>query len=45
VFDLLSENAADEQRELLAIGRWAQGEQGADEAPSSNVVPISAARA
>ena len=45
VFDLLGETAADEQREFLAVGRWVQGEQGADENPSSNVVPISAARA
>jgi chromosome partitioning protein len=45
VFDLPPEAAAVEQRELLPIARWALGEQGSDEAPSSNVVPISAARA
>jgi chromosome partitioning protein len=45
VFDLLGETAADEQRDFLTVGRWVQGEQGADETPSSNVVPISAARA
>jgi chromosome partitioning protein len=45
VFDLPAETAAAEQREILAVARWALGENGADEAPQSNVVPISAARA
>lgn len=45
VFDLLAETAGDEQKEFLPIGRWVQGEQTPDESPSSNVVPIAAARA
>jgi chromosome partitioning protein len=45
VFDLPPEAAAAEQREFLPIIRWVQGEQAPEEAPSSNVVPISAARA
>jgi chromosome partitioning protein len=45
VFDLPAEAAADEQRELLPIARWVQGEQSPEESSSSNVVPITAARA
>ena len=45
VFDLPAEAAAAEQREFLPIVRWVQGEQAPEENPSSNVVPISAARA
>jgi chromosome partitioning protein len=45
VFDLPAETAAAEQREILAVARWALGDSGSDEAPQSNVVPISAARA
>jgi chromosome partitioning protein len=45
VFDLLAENAAEEQKEFLPIGRWAQGEQTPEEGASSNVVPINVARA
>jgi chromosome partitioning protein len=45
VFDLPAEAAAAEQREILAIARWALGEQEASEETPSNVVPISAARA
>ncbi len=45
VFDLPVEAAGAEQRELLPIVRWVQGEQPLDESPASNVVPISAARA
>jgi chromosome partitioning protein len=45
VFDLLSEAAADEQREISAVGRWVQDEQSAADSSSSNVVPITAARA
>jgi chromosome partitioning protein len=45
VFDLPPEVAAAEQREFLPIIRWLQGEQATEETPSSNVVPISAARA
>ena len=44
VFDLQAEAAADEQREFLPIVRWVQNEQSTEETPSSNVVPISAAR-
>ena len=44
VFDLPPEAAAAEQREFLPIIRWLQGEQATEEAPSSNVVPITAAR-
>jgi chromosome partitioning protein len=45
VFDLPAEAAAAEQKEFLPIARWVQGEQAADDSASSNVVPISAARA
>ena len=45
VFDLPTEAAADEQREFLPIVRWVQNEPSTEETPSSNVVPISAARA
>jgi chromosome partitioning protein len=45
VFDLSAEAADAEQREFLPIARWAQGDAAAEENPSSNVVPISAARA
>jgi chromosome partitioning protein len=45
VFDLPADAAADEQREILAVGRWALGENAAGEPAVSNVVPISAARA
>jgi chromosome partitioning protein len=45
VFDLPAEAVAAEQREFLAVARWVQGEQTAEESQSSNVVPISAARA
>jgi len=45
VFDLPAEAAAAEQKELLPIARWAQGEAAADDAAASNVVPITAARA
>ncbi len=45
VFDLPAEAAADEQKEFLPIARWVQGEQAADDAAASNVVPITAARA
>ena len=45
VFELPAEAAAAEQREFLPIVRWVQGEQASEDAPSSNVVPISAARA
>jgi chromosome partitioning protein len=45
VFDLSAEAAGAEQREILPIARWVQGEQPADEGSTSNVVPISAARA
>jgi chromosome partitioning protein len=45
VFDLPADAAAAEQREFLPIARWAQGEQASEDAPSSNVVSISAARA
>jgi chromosome partitioning protein len=45
VFDLPAEAAGDEQRELLPIVRWVQGEQPLDDSAVSNVVPISAARA
>ena len=45
VFDLPAETAAAEQKEFLPIARWAQGESAADDAASSNVVPITAARA
>jgi chromosome partitioning protein len=45
VFDLPTEAAAAEQREFLPIIRWLQGEQATEDTPSSNVVPISAARA
>jgi chromosome partitioning protein len=45
VFDLPPEAAAAEQKEFLPIARWVQGEQAADDGPSSNVVPITAARA
>lgn len=42
VFDMSADAAGAEQRELLAVARWVQGEQtAADEA--SNVVPITAA--
>jgi chromosome partitioning protein len=44
VFELPAETAAAEQREFLPIVRWVQGEQAADETPSSNVVSITAAR-
>jgi chromosome partitioning protein len=44
-FDLPTDVAAAEQREFLPVGRWALGEQTADDAPSNNVVPITAARA
>jgi hypothetical protein len=43
VFDLPAEAANAERNELLPICRWAAGEQATDEAPASNVVPISAA--
>jgi chromosome partitioning protein len=43
VFDLPAEAATAERNELLPICRWAAGEQATDEAPASNVVPISAA--
>ena len=45
VFDLPAEAAAAEQREFLAVARWVQGEPTSDASPSSNVVPITAARA
>lgn len=45
VFDLTAEAAGDEQKEFLPIARWVQGDQTADDGASSNVVPISAARA
>jgi chromosome partitioning protein len=45
VFDLPAEAAGDEQKELLPIARWVHGEATSDESPSSNVVPITAARA
>ena len=45
VFELPAETAAAEQREFLPIVRWVQGEQAAEETPSSNVVSITAARA
>jgi hypothetical protein len=45
VFDLPAEAAAAEQRDFLAVARWVQGEQASEANPSSNVVPISAARA
>jgi chromosome partitioning protein len=44
VFDLPTEAAAAEQREFLAVARWVQGES-VSESASSNVVPITAARA
>jgi chromosome partitioning protein len=45
VFELPSEVAAAEQREFLAVARWAQGDAVTEENPASNVVPITAARA
>jgi len=45
VFDLPADVASAEQREFLPIVRWALGEQVTDDQPSSNVVPITAARA
>jgi len=45
VFEMPGDVAAAEQREFLPIVRWVQGEQAAGETPSSNVVPITAARA
>jgi hypothetical protein len=45
VFDLPAEAATAEQREILAVARWALGEQDVSEETPSNVVPISAARA
>jgi chromosome partitioning protein len=45
VFDLPADAATAERGEFLPICRWVQGEASADEAPASNVVPISAARA
>jgi chromosome partitioning protein len=45
VFDLPAEAASAEQREFLPVARWALGEQTAGESASSNVVPITAARA
>jgi chromosome partitioning protein len=45
VFDMPAETAGAEQREFLAVARWVQGEQVADDGASSNVVPITAARA
>ena len=45
VFELPAETAAAEQREILTIARWVQGEPAPEENPTSNVVPISAARA
>ena len=45
VFDLPAEAAGAEQREFLPVARWVQGEQVAADSDSSNVVPISAARA
>ena len=45
VFDLPSDAATAERGELLPICRWVQGEEASEENPSSNVVPISAARA
>jgi chromosome partitioning protein len=45
VFEMPGEIASAEQREFLPIVRWIQGEQASDESPSSNVVPITAARA
>ena len=45
VFDLPAEAAAAEQRDFLAVARWVQGEPTTEANPSSNVVPISAARA
>jgi chromosome partitioning protein len=44
-FDLPADVAAAEQREFLPVARWALGEQTADEGTTSNVVPITAARA
>lgn len=44
-FDLPADVAGAEQREILPVARWALNEQGAEDAPSSNVVPITAARA
>ena len=45
VFDLPAEAAGDEQREFLPLVRWVQGEHVTAESESSNVVPITAARA
>jgi chromosome partitioning protein len=45
VFDLPAEAAAEEQKEFLPIARWVLGEETPDEGASSNVVPITAARA
>ena len=45
VFDMPAETAGAEQREFLTVARWVQGEQAADDSASSNVVPITAARA
>jgi chromosome partitioning protein len=45
VFDLPADAATAERAEFLPICRWVQGEQATEEAPASNVVPISAARA
>ena len=44
-YDLPADVAAAEQREFLPVGRWALGEQTVGDSPSSNVVPITAARA
>ena len=44
-YDLPADVATAEQREFLPVGRWALGEQTVGDSPSSNVVPITAARA
>jgi chromosome partitioning protein len=45
VFEMPGDIASAEQCEFLPIVRWVQGEQTSDEGASSNVVPITAARA
>lgn len=45
IYDLPADSCSEELREFLPIVRWLQGEQPQDNAESSNVVPIAAARA